>query len=122
MHTQLYKYNSDNKLLCEQQYGFQSQHLTGLAAIKLVDYLTHNMDTNTIPISIYLDPSKAFDTLLFDIRNINSIRRYLCEDSTKLLVNSTVLSRLDYCNSIYVGLPQTSLHKLQLAQKTVQRE
>ena len=38
------------------------------------------------------------------IRKINSIRRYLCEDSTKLLVNSTVLSRLDYCNSIYVGL------------------
>ena len=34
------------------------------------------------------------------IRKINSIRRYLCEDSTKLLVNSTVLSRLDYCNSI----------------------
>ena len=31
------------------------------------------------------------------IRKINSIRRYLCEDSTKLLVNSTVLSRLDYC-------------------------
>ena len=38
-----------------------------LAAIKLVDYLTHNMDTNNIPISIYLDLSKAFDTLSFDI-------------------------------------------------------
>ena len=38
-----------------------------LVAIKLVDYLTHNMDTNNIPISIYLDLSKAFDTLSFDI-------------------------------------------------------
>ena len=55
------------------------------------------------------------------IRKINSIRRYLCEDSTKLLVNSTVLSRLDYCNSIYVGLPQTSLYKLQLAQNCAAR-
>ena len=55
------------------------------------------------------------------IRKINSIRRYLCEDSTKLLVNSTVLSRLDYCNSIYIGLPQTSLYKLQLAQNCAAR-
>ena len=55
------------------------------------------------------------------IRKINSIRRYLCEDSTKLLVNSTVLSCLDYCNSIYVGLPQTSLYKLQLAQNCAAR-
>ena len=55
------------------------------------------------------------------IRKINSIRCYLCEDSTKLLVNSTALSRLDYCNSIYVGLPQTSLYKLQLAQNCAAR-
>ena len=67
IHTQLYKYLSDNNLLCEQQYGFRSQHSTELAAIKLVDYLTHNIDTNNIPISIYLDLSKAFDTLSFDI-------------------------------------------------------
>ena len=55
------------------------------------------------------------------VRKINSVRRYLCEDSTKLLVNSTVLSRLDYCNSMYVGLPQTSLYKLQVAQNCVER-
>ena len=54
-------------------------------------------------------------------QKINSIRRYLCEDSTKLLVNSTVLSRLDYCNSIYVDLPPTSLYKLQLAQNCAAR-
>ena len=58
---------SENELLCEQQYGFRSQHSIELAAIKLVDYLTHNMDTNKIPTSIYLDLSKAFDTLSFDI-------------------------------------------------------
>ena len=59
----------ENELLCEQQYGLRSQHSTELAAIKLVDYLTHNMDTNKVHIStsIYLDLSKAFDTLSFDI-------------------------------------------------------
>ena len=67
IHTQLYNYVSEYELLCEQQYGFRSQHSTELAAIKLVDYLTHNMDTNKIPTSIYLDLSKASDTLSFDI-------------------------------------------------------
>ena len=55
------------------------------------------------------------------IRKINSIRRYLSEQATVTLINSTVLIRLDYCNSVYVGLPQTSLHKLELAQNTAAR-
>ena len=38
IHTQLYNYLSENELLCEQQYGFRSQHSTELAAIKLADY------------------------------------------------------------------------------------
>ena len=55
------------------------------------------------------------------IRKVNSIRRYLTKNATKLLINSTVLSRLDYCNSSYVGLPQTSTHKLQLAENAAAR-
>ena len=49
------------------------------------------------------------------IRKINSIRQYLCKNSTASLVNATVLTRLNYCNSVYTGLPQKSMHKLQLA-------
>ena len=52
------------------------------------------------------------------IRKVNSIRRYLTKDATKLLINSKVLTRLDYCN---VGLPQTSTHKLQLAENAAAR-
>ena len=56
------------------------------------------------------------------IRKINSIRQYLSEQATLTLINSTVLIRLGYCNSVYVGLPQASLHKLlQLAQNTAAR-
>ena len=43
------------------------------------------------------------------IRKINSIRQYRSEQATITLLNSTVLIRLDYCNSVYVGLPQASL-------------
>ena len=45
----------------------------------------------------------------------------MSEHAPKTLMNPTVLVRLDYCNSIYVGLPQVYLHKLQLAQNTAAR-
>ena len=39
------------------------------------------------------------------IRRINSIRGFLTEYATKILMTSTVLTSLDYCNSTYAGLP-----------------
>ena len=55
------------------------------------------------------------------IRRINSISGFLTEHATKILMTSTVLTHLDYCNSTYAGLPQKSLSKLQLAQNTAAR-
>ena len=43
-------------------------------------------------------------------------QKYLSKESTLTFVNATVLMRLDYCNSIYTGLPQKTLYKLQLVQ------
>ena len=53
---------------------------------------------------------------IMHIRKINSIRKYFSKESTLTLVNATVLMRLDYCKSIYTGLTQKTLHKLQLVQ------
>ena len=39
-----YMYLSANNFLSEQQYGFRSQHSTELACVKLVDYITTEMD------------------------------------------------------------------------------
>ena len=50
-----------------QQYGFRAKHSTELAALNLVDCLTYKLDTGKIPINIYNDLSKAFDTLIHDI-------------------------------------------------------
>ena len=97
IHTQLYKYSSDNKLLCEQQYGFRSQHSTELAAIKLVDSLTHNIETNNIPIFIYLDLSKAFDTLSFDIL-LAKFEYYGITGTPLKLLTSYLKDRYQYVN------------------------
>jgi hypothetical protein len=46
--------------------------------------------------------SKAFRSLY----NIRQIRKFLSEDTTKILVHAFVTSHLDYCNSLFYGLPQ----------------
>ena len=46
------------------------------------------------------------------LRKINSIRQYLTTNAVKTLVQSVVISRLDYCNSTYIGLPTTTGQKI----------
>ena len=49
------------------------------------------------------------------LRKINSIRQYLTTNAVKTIVQSVVISRLDYCNRTYIGRPTTTTHKLQLS-------
>ena len=55
------------------------------------------------------------------IRRINSIRPCLTEEAVKPLIQSVVISSLDYCNCIFVGMPVNSIHMLQLAHNAAAR-
>ena len=48
------------------------------------------------------------------MRNIAFVRKYLDEKTTKMLIHNHVINKLDYCNSLYYGLPNYLLRKLQL--------
>ena len=45
-------------------YGFRKFHSTEYAALHITDYIKYKMDVGKIPINVYLDFSKAFDTLV----------------------------------------------------------
>ena len=61
--NQLYDYIQRNKLLYANQYGFRKPHSTQLASVELVDRIRLDIDSGKIPLSVYLDLSKAVDTL-----------------------------------------------------------
>ena len=47
------------------------------------------------------------------LSNMYLIRRYLTEDLRILLVKTLILSKLDYCNALYAGLPKKLTDRLQ---------
>ena len=56
-----------------------------------------------------------------EIKNISSQRRYMTNEVTCQLMVSLILSKLDYCNSLFAGLPQIHLNKLQRVQNCAAR-
>ncbi len=65
--------------------------------------------------------SSVCRSAFFQLRKISIIRRYLSDDSCATLVHSFVTSRLDYCNSLLVNLPNCVLSKLQKVQNVAAR-
>ena len=56
--------------------------------------------------------SSSFNTL----HNITCVRCDLDQESTKILVQALILSKLDYCNSLFLGIPKCNIAKLQRIQ------
>ena len=120
MYKQLYQYINENKLLCEQQYGFRSQHSTELAAVKLVDYIIKEMDCNKkvkTPVALFLDLSKAFGTLTFDIL-LTKLKHYGVHGKSLALIKNYLTNRSQYVQfenqescimEIKTGIPQGSI-------------
>ena len=60
---------------------------------------------------------QLFNTL----QAINKIRHLLDNDTTKIVMWALIISRLDYCNSQYIGSMQKDLQKLQQIQNRASR-
>ena len=60
---QINSYLNTHNLYYHSQYGFRQKHSTELAATELIDRVIQELDKGNTPISIYLDLSKAFDTI-----------------------------------------------------------
>ena len=63
---------------------FESMHSTELAALELIDKIATKMDNDEVLINIYLDLSKAFDTLDHEILLYKLNYYGICNSSLKL--------------------------------------
>ena len=64
---------------------------------------------------------KLVKTCFLTIRKLSKVRIYLSQNQLQVLVSSLVFSNLDYCNSLYYGLPAYTIKKLQHVQNCCAR-
>ncbi len=80
-------------------------------------------------LGVIFDSSLSFDyhvqytvkNSFFHLRNIARLRSMLSLPVTERLINTLVFSRIDYCNALLVGVPKTTLNKLQCVQNSAAR-
>ena len=63
MNARMVKFLNHNKTIFEHQYGFQENKSTSLAILDLQSQLINNIENKLFSCSIFLDFSKAFDTV-----------------------------------------------------------
>ena len=117
MLLQLDNHFTNNQLYFKSQYGFRKKRSTELAILEFTDRIIQNMDHNVTPTAIFLDLSKAFDTLnhniltnklkYYGIRNtsLNLCQSYLSNRKQFVTVNNETSSNLN----ISIGVPQGSI-------------
>ena len=114
---QLSTYLKDSKLFFDHQYGFRPKHSTEYAALELIDRIITQMDQDEIPINIYLDLSKAFDTIdhliLIDKLKYYGINGTNLNLFSSYLNNRKQYTEIDHIKSnmlpITTGIPQGSI-------------
>ena len=99
-------------------------------------HTVRSFDGSIIPISreikllgVVLDSTLSFDSFVSEIissvnltlRNIKLIRKFLSTNAVETLIHSLVTSKLDACNSLFIGLSKKNLCKLQVIQNSALR-
>jgi hypothetical protein len=108
VHWQLYQYMNENHLLNDNQYGFRHYHSTEYAAIELVDRLQKSLAQGNIPFAVFIDLSKAFDTLDHNIL-LQKLSNYGIRDSTLNWFKNYLGDRKQYVKYNNVTSPYTRI-------------
>ena len=117
MYKRLLDYIEKNNILYKDQYGFRSKCSTSLAIMKLTEKIKTAIENNEFTIGIFLDLSKAFDTVnhslllqkleFYGIRGRCNdwFRNYLSDRQQIVKYNATYSEK----RTITCGVPQGSV-------------
>ena len=107
--------------------------LGSASCLESVDSECANIGGNSVPfktwvkyLGVHLDRTLSVQKHIccasfLELRRIASIRPYLSQSAAARLVAAMVISRLDYCNSVFIGLPADQIARLQRVQNNAAR-
>ena len=117
VHNQLYYFLNENKIITSKQFGFRPKLSTNTALTQFTDNVLLNMDSGRLTGAIFLDLSKAFDTVDNDLLlrklksvglsddTVNWFESYLTNRKRRTSVGDT----LSVTVPITVGVPKGSI-------------
>ena len=118
MYNRLFKYLTTNEILHKKQFGFQKGHSTEHADIQLIDQINNSFEKNHFTLGIFIDLSKAFDTVdhsilfkklkLYGLKgnNLRWFESYLSNRKQYISYNGNKCTTFE---SITYGAPQGSI-------------
>ena len=117
MYNRLIEYLDKNNILYAKQFGFRKSHSSVMALMLLVDKISRALEEGEFAIGIFIDFSKAFDTINFNIL-FNKLYHYGIRGSELNWFISYLSNRKQFVNyngqcssygNIVCGVPQGSI-------------
>jgi hypothetical protein len=116
-YTRLLNFLNEQKILFKSQFGFREKCSTVMAIINLLDRIIDALDQGKAAIGIFIDFSKALDTVNHNIL-FDKLEHYGIRGTAKNLVISYLTDRQQYCTYqgkkstmkfMKCGVPQVSI-------------
>ena len=78
IYNRFYNYLSEKNMLIKEQFGFRPSFSTETALLHALEQITAALERKEIPLAIYVDLSKAFDSLDHNILLRNTMIFVVC--------------------------------------------
>ena len=117
VYNQLYDYFDKFKLFLSEQHGFRKKHSTETATLEFVGRILSSIESSGIAFSLFIDLSKAFDTIAHDVL-VQKLEFYGIKNTALSWFKSYLSNRKQYIDfdgtissytDISTGVPQGSV-------------